>query len=231
MSAALRVVRRATGSRRRRRRRSPRLRVLPDGGGGHGGRPDRRVIAIAATTRSATSTCRVSRTASGPSRRAVHDDGWKIAACPVNGPMLSARGRDVAIAWFTATGRPAARLRRVLERRRRDVRRADSAGRRRRARPRRRRAARRRHRRWRAGSSSPRRAPQLRVRRVTASGSNVAGDRRVRAWTASRASGYPRLAVHGTRWSSRGPRPARRRPRSRRPSRRSARRRGQRPWQ
>ena len=32
---------------------------------------------------------------------AVHDDGWKIAACPVNGPMLSARGRDVAIAWFT----------------------------------------------------------------------------------------------------------------------------------
>jgi hypothetical protein len=33
--------------------------------------------------------------------KAVHDDGWKIPACPVNGPMLSARGRDVAIAWFT----------------------------------------------------------------------------------------------------------------------------------
>jgi hypothetical protein len=32
---------------------------------------------------------------------AVHDDGWKIAACPVNGPMLSARGRDVVLAWFT----------------------------------------------------------------------------------------------------------------------------------
>jgi len=32
---------------------------------------------------------------------AVHDDGWKIPACPVNGPMLSARGRDVAVAWFT----------------------------------------------------------------------------------------------------------------------------------
>ena len=31
----------------------------------------------------------------------VHDDGWKIAGCPVNGPMLSARGRDVALAWFT----------------------------------------------------------------------------------------------------------------------------------
>ena len=33
---------------------------------------------------------------------AVHNDGWKIAACPVNGPMLSASGRDVAIVWFTA---------------------------------------------------------------------------------------------------------------------------------
>lgn len=33
--------------------------------------------------------------------KAVHEDGWKISACPVNGPMLSARGRDVAIAWFT----------------------------------------------------------------------------------------------------------------------------------
>jgi hypothetical protein len=35
---------------------------------------------------------------------AVHADNWKIAACPVNGPALSARGRDVAIAWFTAQG-------------------------------------------------------------------------------------------------------------------------------
>jgi hypothetical protein len=32
---------------------------------------------------------------------AVHADGWQIPACPVNGPALSARGRDVAIAWFT----------------------------------------------------------------------------------------------------------------------------------
>jgi BNR repeat-like domain len=31
----------------------------------------------------------------------VHEDGWTIPACPVNGPALSARGRDVAIAWFT----------------------------------------------------------------------------------------------------------------------------------
>jgi hypothetical protein len=33
--------------------------------------------------------------------KAVHHDNWTINACPVNGPMLSARGRDVAIAWFT----------------------------------------------------------------------------------------------------------------------------------
>lgn len=31
----------------------------------------------------------------------MHDDNWKINACPVNGPMLSARGRDVAIGWFS----------------------------------------------------------------------------------------------------------------------------------
>jgi hypothetical protein len=32
---------------------------------------------------------------------AVHADGWRIPACPVNGPALSARGRNVAMAWFT----------------------------------------------------------------------------------------------------------------------------------
>jgi hypothetical protein len=31
----------------------------------------------------------------------VHADNWRIAACPVNGPALAARGRHVAIAWFT----------------------------------------------------------------------------------------------------------------------------------
>lgn len=36
--------------------------------------------------------------------KAVHEDNWKIAACPVNGPMLTAKDRDVAIAWFTAAG-------------------------------------------------------------------------------------------------------------------------------
>jgi hypothetical protein len=32
----------------------------------------------------------------------VHDDGWKIDACPINGPAISASGRDVAVAWFMA---------------------------------------------------------------------------------------------------------------------------------
>jgi hypothetical protein len=41
----------------------------------------------------------------------VHDDGWLIAACPVNGPAVDARGPLVAIAWFTgASGRPAVRV-------------------------------------------------------------------------------------------------------------------------
>ena len=34
----------------------------------------------------------------------VNNDNWKIAACPVNGPALSARGNRVALAWFTAAG-------------------------------------------------------------------------------------------------------------------------------
>ena len=34
--------------------------------------------------------------------RVVHADGWKIGACPVNGPALDARGETVAVAWFTA---------------------------------------------------------------------------------------------------------------------------------
>ena len=32
---------------------------------------------------------------------AVHADNWKIAACPVNGPVLATSGKKVAIAWFT----------------------------------------------------------------------------------------------------------------------------------
>jgi hypothetical protein len=31
----------------------------------------------------------------------VHNDGWKISGCPVNGPAVAARGDTVAVAWFT----------------------------------------------------------------------------------------------------------------------------------
>jgi hypothetical protein len=31
----------------------------------------------------------------------VHADDWYIEGCPINGPAVSARGRDVAVAWFT----------------------------------------------------------------------------------------------------------------------------------
>jgi hypothetical protein len=33
--------------------------------------------------------------------KTVHDDGWKIAGCPVNGPALAARDDRIAAAWFT----------------------------------------------------------------------------------------------------------------------------------
>jgi len=32
----------------------------------------------------------------------LHDDGWKIEGCPVNGPALAAQGDRVAAAWYTA---------------------------------------------------------------------------------------------------------------------------------
>ena len=35
--------------------------------------------------------------------KTVHDDGWRIAACPVNGPAISASGRTVVVAWMTGT--------------------------------------------------------------------------------------------------------------------------------
>jgi hypothetical protein len=34
----------------------------------------------------------------------VHQDGWVIPACPVNGPAVDARGDDVVVAWFSAPG-------------------------------------------------------------------------------------------------------------------------------
>ena len=32
----------------------------------------------------------------------LHEDGWQIRGCPVNGPALDAQGEHVAAAWFTA---------------------------------------------------------------------------------------------------------------------------------
>jgi hypothetical protein len=32
----------------------------------------------------------------------VHADGWRINACPVNGPAVATRANRVAVAWFTA---------------------------------------------------------------------------------------------------------------------------------
>jgi hypothetical protein len=40
----------------------------------------------------------------------VHADGWKIDACPVNGPAVDARGAHVAVAWFTAPDVPRVRV-------------------------------------------------------------------------------------------------------------------------
>ena len=34
--------------------------------------------------------------------RAVHQDGWVIPGCPVNGPAIDARSDRVAVAWFAA---------------------------------------------------------------------------------------------------------------------------------
>ena len=36
--------------------------------------------------------------------REFSKDGWKINACPVNGPALAARGSAVSVAWFTMAG-------------------------------------------------------------------------------------------------------------------------------
>ncbi len=31
----------------------------------------------------------------------IHEDGWRIQACPVNGPALLASGEELIVAWFT----------------------------------------------------------------------------------------------------------------------------------
>jgi hypothetical protein len=40
----------------------------------------------------------------------VNEDGWRIAACPVNGPAIAASGDLLAVAWFTAPDVPRVRL-------------------------------------------------------------------------------------------------------------------------
>jgi hypothetical protein len=51
------------------------------------------------------------RTPSGWSEpQLVHEDGWHMPACPVNGPSIDAIGSEVAVAWFTAPDRPRVRL-------------------------------------------------------------------------------------------------------------------------
>jgi hypothetical protein len=42
--------------------------------------------------------------------QSVHRDGWRIDACPVNGPAVAALDRTVAVAWFTAPDAPRVRL-------------------------------------------------------------------------------------------------------------------------
>ena len=45
----------------------------------------------------------VRRTAEGWSEPAsIHEDGWHIEGCPVNGPAVSAQDQTVAVAWYTA---------------------------------------------------------------------------------------------------------------------------------
>jgi len=39
--------------------------------------------------------------------REFSEDGWKINACPVNGPALASRGNRVVAVWFTMAGRKA----------------------------------------------------------------------------------------------------------------------------
>ncbi|HEX7802730.1 MAG TPA: sialidase family protein [Pseudoxanthomonas sp.] len=36
--------------------------------------------------------------------RKVHDDRWKMPACPVNGPAVAAKGTQAWVAWYTAAG-------------------------------------------------------------------------------------------------------------------------------
>jgi len=46
----------------------------------------------------------------------VHADGWKMPACPVNGPTIDARDNQALVGWYTATGgTPAVKLARSAD--------------------------------------------------------------------------------------------------------------------
>lgn len=49
-----------------------------------------------------------SKTGEWSEPKKIHDDGWQIQACPVNGPRIVSNGSNVAVAWYTeADGNPA----------------------------------------------------------------------------------------------------------------------------
>jgi hypothetical protein len=52
----------------------------------------------------------VARHVDGSWQRGVplHEDSWRIAGCPVNGPAITARGAEVAAAWFSVPNTGAA---------------------------------------------------------------------------------------------------------------------------
>ncbi|MDQ7012793.1 MAG: hypothetical protein Q9O74_02720 [Planctomycetota bacterium] len=43
----------------------------------------------------------------GEGPRLLHADGWEIAGCPVNGPVIDASGSTVVVAWYTAADQKA----------------------------------------------------------------------------------------------------------------------------
>jgi hypothetical protein len=48
--------------------------------------------------------------------KVVNADGWKMPACPLNGPAVAANGANVAVAWYTAPGeKPALRIARSVD--------------------------------------------------------------------------------------------------------------------
>ncbi len=48
--------------------------------------------------------------------RMVHADGWKIEACPLNGPAIAADGNNATVAWYTeAGGEPSVRIARSTD--------------------------------------------------------------------------------------------------------------------